>query len=76
MIIANIGIGALPKHVAERDVRAGLLRQLPPHDVLPAIDIHLVRNPKRKRSEPDTVFLEMLDDLIEQRSLGTRTYKD
>jgi len=74
MIVANIGIGALPKHVAERDVRAGLLRQLPPFSRLPAVDIYLVTNPRRKRSPPETVILDMFDTLLENEPLSSRIY--
>ena len=35
MIMAGVGIGALPLHVAQRDVESGRLRQLPPYDALP-----------------------------------------
>lgn len=74
MIIANIGIGALPKHIAEEDVRNGLLRQLPPYSKLPAVDIHLVTNSKRKRSPPEERILEMFNSLLEENPLPLRTY--
>lgn len=74
MIIANLGIGALPTHVAERDVRAGLLRQLPPYSKLPAVDIHLVTNPRRKRSAREKVILDMFTKLLEDEPLTARTY--
>lgn len=75
MIIANIGIGALPTHVAERDVRAGLLRQLPPFSSLPSVDIHLVTNPRRKYAPPETVMLGMFSSLLAQEPLAARTYR-
>ncbi|MFP1631924.1 LysR family transcriptional regulator [Zhengella sp. ZM62] len=75
MIIANIGIGALPTHVAERDVRAGLLRQLPPFASLPSVDIHLVTNPRRKFAPPESVMLSMFKALLEQEPLAARTYR-
>lgn len=74
MIVANIGIGALPVHVAARDVGLGLLRQLPPHDRLPAIDIHLVTNPRRQMSAPEAALRTAFTDLIERESLSARTY--
>lgn len=74
MIVTNIGIGALPVHVAERDVRLGLLRQLPPYDDLPAVDIYLISNPRRKMSVPEKIILGMFDRLIETTSLQERTY--
>ncbi|MCB1424303.1 MAG: LysR family transcriptional regulator [Zhengella sp.] len=75
MIIANIGIGALPTHVAERDVRAGLLRQLPPHSSLPSVDIHLITNPRRKFAPPESMMLSMFEALLEQEPLAARTYR-
>lgn len=74
MIIANIGIGALPVHVAGRDVTLGLLRQLPPYSRLPAVDIYLVTNPRRKRSAPEAVILGMFDTMFEAEPLSARTY--
>lgn len=74
MIIANIGIGALPVHVAERDVKRGQLRQLPPYDNLPAVDIYLLTNPRRKMSSPEARLLDMYERLIEAKDLKARTY--
>ncbi len=75
MIVANIGIGALPVHVAARDVRLGLLRQLPPHDRLPAIDIHLLTNPRRKMSAPEAELSATFRALLGDNSLEERTYR-
>lgn len=75
MIIANIGIGALPVHVAERDVRLGLLRRLPPYGKLPAVDIFLVTNPRRRFTAPENLLLRMFDTMIGQMDLSDRTYK-
>lgn len=74
MIIANIGIGALPIHVAEREVRSGQLRQLPPYKNLPAADIYLLTNPKRKMSPPETGLLYLFSKLMEEETLEQRTY--
>ncbi|PHP65677.1 LysR family transcriptional regulator [Zhengella mangrovi] len=74
MIVANIGIGALPVHVAERDVKAGLLRQVPPYTRLPAVDIYLLRNPKRKMTAAENLVLAIFDDLIAGRPFPERTY--
>ncbi len=74
MIIANIGIGALPVHVAEQDVKLGLLRQLPPYSRLPPVDIYLLSNPRRKNTAPEDVILGMFDALIERKVLAERTY--
>ena len=74
MIVANIGIGALPVHVGERDVKLGNLRQLPPYSRLPAVDIYLLTNPRRKKSPAETVLLGMYEDLIARVGIGERTY--
>jgi len=74
MIVANIGIGALPVHIAERDVRLGLLRRLPPYRDLPAVDLHLLTNPRRKMSPPEAALLQDYLTLIDTKALKDRTY--
>lgn len=74
MIIAGIGIGALPMHVASRDVKLGLLRQLPPYRKLPAVNIFLLTNPRRKMSRPEESLLKQYSELLEKESLEQRTY--
>ena len=61
MIAANIGIGALPIHVARRDVQSGLLWQVPPCRSLPAVDVHLVTNTKRSLNRAERALLDMLN---------------
>ncbi len=75
MIIANVGVGALPMHVAGRDVNAGLLRQLPPYGKLPSVSIYIITNPRRKYSPPETAILEMFRELLESEPLSARTYR-
>lgn len=75
MILANIGIGALPVHVAERDVKLGLLRQLPPYTRLPAVNIYLLTNPRRSLSPPEAALLRMYTEMIETTDLTARTYQ-
>ncbi len=75
MIMANIGIGALPLHVAAQDVAAGHIRQLPPFDDLPMVDIHLLSNPARRQSEAETAFLEMIQTELSGIRLADRTYR-
>lgn len=74
MIVTNVGIGALPLHVAKREMELGLLRQLPPYDDLPLINIFYLTNPKRKLSEAETEFLSLLDDMVKSVDLEDRTY--
>ncbi|KAA5605514.1 LysR family transcriptional regulator [Roseospira marina] len=67
MIIAGLGVGPLPVHVVERDVRDGLLWRLPPYDDVrgpggPApVDIFLVTNPRTTLSQAERLFLTMLN---------------
>jgi len=74
MIISNIGIGALPVHVAQRDVQQGLLWQLPPYSNLPAIDIYLLTNPKRTLNRAENILLNQLKTSTQQIPLSERTY--
>ncbi|MCW9041804.1 MAG: LysR family transcriptional regulator [Pseudopelagicola sp.] len=74
MIMADIGIGALPLHVAQRDVDLGRLRQLPPYDDLPLVNIYLVSNPSRRFSEAETAFLSACQEAIATIDLESRTY--
>lgn len=60
MIVAGLGIGPLPIHVVERDVRAGLLWRLPPFDSPPAIAIYLVTNPRATLGRAERLFLDAL----------------
>ncbi len=75
MIVADVGIGALPLHVARRDVDLGRLRQLPPYDNLPLVNIYLVTNPGRRLSDAETAFLAMCDTAINTVPLDERTYR-
>ena len=75
MIMSNIGIGALPVHVATKDVSLGNLWQLPPYKKLPSIDICLVTNPSRSQNPAEGTLVSMLDDFIDQTPRETRTYR-
>lgn len=75
MIMANIGIGALPLHVAQRDVEAGRLRQLPPFDDLPQVDIYLLSNPGRRQSDAESTFLAACRKSLAATDLAERTYR-
>ena len=74
MIIAGLGIGPLPVHVAKRDIREGLLWQLPPYDALPEIDVHVVWNPKAKLNRAEQALLDMLLEKIRLTPIEERTY--
>lgn len=60
LIMAGVGIGPLPIHVVERDVRDGLLWQLPPYDDPPEIDIFLATNPASRLNRAETQFIDDL----------------
>lgn len=74
MIMANIGIGALPLHVAKQDVAAGHVRQLPPYEDLPMVNIYLLKNPARRQSDAEAAFLSACEAEIETVSIEDRTY--
>lgn len=74
LIMANVGIGALPIHVAQQDVEAGNLRQLPPYDNLPMVDIYLITNPARRQSEVEAEFLDACLAELNRIDLDERTY--
>jgi len=75
MIITGMGIGALPVHVASRDVDAGLLWQMPPKDNLPAVEIYFVVNPRRSLNPAETAFVRTVHEMLAQASLDERTYR-
>ncbi|MCI5078065.1 LysR family transcriptional regulator [Oricola sp.] len=74
MIIAGLGIGPLPVHVAQRDVDAGLLWHLPPYDKMPEIDVHVVWNPRAKLNRAEESMLGELLGRIEATPIEARTY--
>ncbi|OAN76901.1 LysR family transcriptional regulator [Sulfitobacter sp. EhC04] len=74
MIMSNIGIGALPVHVALKDVHLGRLWQLPPYKSLPAVDIHMLTNPKRSMNRAELTLLDMLNAEMDNVSIADRTY--
>ena len=74
MVMAGIGIGALPIHVAERDVRDGLLFRLPPYADPPAIDIWLLRHPDASVNRAEAEFTRLLLQRIEQTPREQRIY--
>lgn len=75
MITANIGIGALPVHVAQRDVQLGILWPLPPYRNLPAIDISLIWNPKRSMNPAEKELTRMFETMLEETPIEKRTYR-
>ena len=74
MIMAGLGIGALPVHAVERDLRDGRLWQLPPYADLPAVDVHLVTNEQKRLDRGEQVFISMIRSYIESVELAKRSY--
>ncbi|GGE97374.1 LysR family transcriptional regulator [Stappia taiwanensis] len=74
MIIAGLGIGPLPVHVVRRDIEDGLLWPLPPYDAMPAIDVHVVWNPKAVMNRAEAALLEELLRRIDETPIAERTY--
>ena len=75
MIVAGLGIGPLPLHVAARDVRDEQLWQVPPYDGLPAIDVHVVWNPATVKNRAEELLLQRLLTAIETTPMDQRTYR-
>lgn len=75
MIVAGLGIGPLPVHVAARDVRDGLLWRLPPYENPPAVDVHVVWNPRTRLNRAEESLLTRVLDKIEATPIEARTYR-
>ena len=74
MIVAGLGIGPLPLHVARRDVADGMLWRLPPYDAPPAIDIFLLTNPDKAMNRAEKALLSGLQALITETPMEERIY--
>jgi DNA-binding transcriptional LysR family regulator len=74
MVTAGLGIGALPIHVVERDVRDGLLFRLPPYENPPAIDIWLVRHPEARVNRAEAEFTRLLLERVAETPRSERIY--
>lgn len=74
MVVAGLGIGALPIHVVERDLRDGLLFRLPPYENPPAIDIWLVRHPQARVNRAEAEFTRLLLKRVAETPRGERIY--
>lgn len=74
MIVAGLGIGPLPLHVMREDVAMGRLWRLPPYEDPPAIDVHVVWNPRAQMNRAETSLLRGLLDKIDQTPEADRIY--
>lgn len=76
MIVAGLGIGPLPLHVARRDVADGLLWRLPPYKDAPPVDIYLVSNRQTPLNRAETEFLRLLNARIDGTPFSSRVYSE
>lgn len=60
LIYAGFGIGCLPEHVAEQEVKQGKLWKLPPIEGVADVDINLLWNHEQKMSLAEGAFLSSL----------------
>lgn len=74
MIIAGLGIGPLPIHVAQRDVNDGSLWQLPPYESPVPMDVYLAWNPETRLNRAESMMLNAFKDAINALPLESRTY--
>jgi DNA-binding transcriptional LysR family regulator len=74
MVIAGVGIGALPIHVVQRDLEDGLLHRLPPYDDPPAIDIWLLRHPEARVNRAEAEFTRLLMERLAATPRQDRIY--
>ncbi len=74
MIIAGLGIGPLPQHIARRDERDGLLWRLPPLEDPPAIDVFTAINPHGRPNRAESALQRLLIHRISDTPPDKRTY--
>jgi DNA-binding transcriptional LysR family regulator len=74
MIIAGVGIGAIPIHIAARDERDGLLWRLPPYKPAMPVDVFMITNPRVRPSRVEQALIDVIRELVDARPLKERTY--
>jgi DNA-binding transcriptional LysR family regulator len=74
MILAGLGIGPLPVHVARRDERDGLLWRLRTRREDPAIDVFVAENPLARKNRAEAALRRMLIEKIAATPLAERIY--
>lgn len=72
MIVCGLGIGPLPEHIAELDVAAGLLWELPPYEGVAPVDVHLIWNKSAKFNRAEKAFLGYLQGKIAELPITER----
>ena len=74
MIIAGVGIGAIPIHIAARDEREGLLWRLPPYKPTMPVDVFMITNPRVRPSRVEQALIDVIKEIVEAKPLKERTY--
>ncbi len=74
MIVAGIGIGAIPIHIAARDERDGLLWRLPPYRPTMPVDVFMITNPRVQPSRAEQALIAVIQEIVKARPLKERTY--
>lgn len=74
MIIAGVGIGAMPIHIAARDERDGLLWRLPPYKPTMPVDVFMITNPRVRPSRVEQALIDVIKETIDVTPLKERTY--
>ncbi|GAB5470282.1 MAG: LysR family transcriptional regulator [Rhodospirillales bacterium] len=75
MIVAGMGIGPLPLHIAEQERIGGDLWRLPPYEDPPEVNIWLVWNPTAKLNRAEARLLDLLRLKIAETPIEARTYR-
>jgi DNA-binding transcriptional LysR family regulator len=82
LIGAGLGIGPLPIHAVHAAVTAGRLWRLPPYDdaagpdAPPAVEVHLVTNPRISLSQAERRLLDMLAETVRAAPGGLFVYPE
>lgn len=74
MIVANVGIGSIPIHIAEPWVQRGLMWRLPPYEPTMPIDVYMVSNPKVTPSRAEVAYIETIKGIISTTPPNDRIY--
>ena len=76
MIVAGVGIGVIPIHIAARDEKDGLLWRLPPYKPMMPVDIFMITNPRVQPSRVEQSLIDVIKELVDARPLKERTYPE
>ena len=74
MIIAGIGIGVIPIHIAARDEQDGLLWRLPPYKPTMPVDVYMITNPRVRPSRVEQALIDVVKEIVDPKPLKERTY--